>query len=150
MPSLSSCNKKRDKLNYMQILTVEKLATKFFKYILGVHKRTTNLADYGNLGRTPFFIDIVFTIIEFFKRFEHIDNESFLGQALHIRKELHINGKESWYTSVEFITQQLKSNANSNIDEIKSKFFSEIYAIMGKNKHTKLLLLRKIVHILLL
>ena len=32
-------------------LDCEKLAVKYYKYILGVHKRTTNLAVYGDLGR---------------------------------------------------------------------------------------------------
>ena len=46
----------------------EKLSTKFYKYILGVHKRATNLAVNGDLGRTPYFIDIICTILKYLKR----------------------------------------------------------------------------------
>ena len=45
----------------------EKLSTKYYKYILGVHKRATNLAVIGDLGRTPYYIDIICGIIKFMK-----------------------------------------------------------------------------------
>ena len=45
----------------------EKLPVKFYKYILGVHKKNpTNLAVKGDLGRTPYFIDIICSIFEIF------------------------------------------------------------------------------------
>ena len=99
----------------------EKLALKFYKYILGVHKRTTNLAVYGDLGRTPLFIDIVCAVIKYFRRLEEINSESLLGQAFNSSKEIHTSGKESWYSSILFIMQQLNINANMSLHEIKSK-----------------------------
>ena len=75
-------------------LDCEKLAVKFYKYILRVHKRKTNLAVYGNFGRTPLFIDIVCTVIKYFRRHEEINNGSLLIQAFDTSKELHKNGKE--------------------------------------------------------
>ena len=62
-------------------LDCEKLAVKYYTYILGVHKRTTNLAVYGDLGRTPLFIDIFCTVIKYLRRLEEINNGSLLGQA---------------------------------------------------------------------
>ena len=40
-------------------LDCEKLTVKYYKYILGVHKSTTNLAVYGDLGR-PLYLLILF------------------------------------------------------------------------------------------
>ena len=100
-------------------LDCEKLAVKYYKYILGVHKRTTNLAVYGDLGMTPLFIDIVCTVIKYFRRLQEINNGSLLGQAFDTSKELHMNGKECWYTSALFILQQLNINASMSLDEIK-------------------------------
>ena len=97
------------------------MAVKYYKYILGVHKRTTNLAVYGDLGRTPLLIDTVCTVIKYLRRLEEIKNGSLLGQAFDTSKELHMNGKESWYTSALFILQQLNINASMSLDEIKSK-----------------------------
>ena len=42
--------------------------------MLGVHKRSTHLAEYGDLGRTPLFIDTVCTVIKCFRRLEEINN----------------------------------------------------------------------------
>ena len=84
---------------------------KFYKYILGVHKRTINLAVYGDLGRTPLFIDIVCSIIKYFRRLEGLDNNTLLGHAFGISKELHIKGIESWYTSCLFILKPISNRS---------------------------------------
>ena len=113
----------------------EKLALKFYKYILGVHKRTTNLAVYGDLGRTPLFIDIVCAVIKYFRRLEEINSESLLGQAFNSSKEIHTSGKESWYSSILFIMQQLNINANMSLHEIKSKLIKISMELWGKQLH---------------
>ena len=76
----------------------EKLSTKFYKYILGVHKRATNLAVNGDYGRTLYFIDIICTILKSLKRTDAVDDNSLLAQTLRTGKELHENGKQRWYT----------------------------------------------------
>jgi hypothetical protein len=38
---------------------LEKLNISMGKYVLGVNKRTTNLAIYGELGRYPLYIDTI-------------------------------------------------------------------------------------------
>lgn len=68
-----------------------------------INDRTTNLAIYGDLGRTPLFIDIVCAVIKYFRRLEEINTESLLGQAFNSSKEIHTSGNESWYSSVLFI-----------------------------------------------
>ena len=37
---------------------MESLQLKFFKRILGVHSKSTNLAVYGELGRVPLIVQI--------------------------------------------------------------------------------------------
>ena len=108
------------------------MAVKYYKYILGVHKRTTTLAVYGGLGRTPLFIDIVCLVIKYFRRLEEINNRSLLGQAFDTGKDLHMNGKESWCTSALFILQQLNINANMSLDEIKSKLIKRSMELWEK------------------
>ena len=63
--------------------------------MLGVHKRATNLAVYGELGRTPYFIDIICGVIKYYKRIQNMDSDSFLAQSLKISEELYKDGKES-------------------------------------------------------
>ena len=116
-------------------LDCKTLAVKYYKYILGVHKRTKNLAVYGDLGRTPLFIDIVCTVIKYFRRLEEINNGSLLGQAFDTSKELHMNGKECWYTRALFILQQLNINASMSLDEIKSKLIKRSMELREKQLH---------------
>ena len=99
----------------------KKLSTKYYKYILGVHKKATNLAVIGDLGRTPDYIDIICGINNHMKRIEAMDNDSLLFQTLQTSKELHNNSKQYWYTGVSFIFDQLNINDSMNIDDIKYK-----------------------------
>ena len=113
----------------------EKLAMKYYKYILGIHKRISNLTVYGELGRTPIFIEIVCAIGKYFERIEVMHNESLLRQAFNTSKEIHINGKESWYTSAQFILQQLNIDINTSLDEIKSILIKRSKGLWGKQLH---------------
>ena len=99
----------------------EKLSMKFYKYILGVHKKATNLAVTGDLGRTPYFIDIVCSILKYFKRIEAMDAHSLLYQTLETCKKLHKNGKHTWYSGIEFIVNELDINLNMSLEQIKRK-----------------------------
>ena len=53
-----------------------------------------------------------------------------------------MNGKESWYTSVLFILQQLNINASMSLDEIKSKLIKRSLELW-ENSYMKMQLLRK-------
>ena len=64
----------------------EKLPMKFYKYILGVHKRATNLAVNGDLGRTPYFIDIICSILKYFRKNSMMDDNTLLTQTLETSK----------------------------------------------------------------
>ena len=48
--------------------SLEKLNISMGKYVLGVNKRTTNLAIYGELGRYPLYIDIIISMIKYWVR----------------------------------------------------------------------------------
>ena len=93
------------------------------------------MAVYGDLGRTPLFIDIVCAIIKYFRRIEEMHNNSLLGQAFGISKELHINGKESWYTGCSFILKQLNIEADMSIEEIKSQLIERSMELWEKQLH---------------
>jgi hypothetical protein len=47
---------------------LEKLNISMGKYVLGVNKRTTNLAIYGELGRYPLYIDTIISMIKYWVR----------------------------------------------------------------------------------
>ena len=62
-------------------------------------------------------------------------NNSLLGQAFGISKELHINGKESWYTGCSFILKQLNIEADMSIEEIKSQLIKRSMELWEKQLH---------------
>jgi hypothetical protein len=56
-------------IKYVYILTnLGKLNISMGKYVLGVNKRTTNLAIYGELGRYPLYIDTIISMIKYWVR----------------------------------------------------------------------------------
>ena len=58
-----------------------------------MNKRATNLAVIGDLGRTPYYIDLICGIIKYMKRIDAMGNDSLLFQTLQTSKELHNNSK---------------------------------------------------------
>ena len=79
------------------------------------------MAVNGDLGRTPYFIDIMCTILKYLKRIDAMDDNSRLAQTLRTRKELHKNGKQCWLTELVFILDELNIDVSMSIGEIKSK-----------------------------
>ena len=71
----------------------EKLPMKFYKYILGVHKKAINLAVNGDLGRTPCFIDIICSISKYFRRIGMMDDDTLLAQTLETSRKYMKVGK---------------------------------------------------------
>ena len=55
-------------------LHCEKLHLKFCKFLLGVHKKSTNLAIQSELGRFPLHFDILKQILRFWHRLENLDS----------------------------------------------------------------------------
>jgi hypothetical protein len=54
-------------------LHCEKLHLKFCKFLLGVHKISTNFAVQSELGRFPLHFDILKQILRFWHRLENLD-----------------------------------------------------------------------------
>jgi hypothetical protein len=62
-------------------LTGEKLHNKFCKFILGVHKKTTNFAVLSELGRFPLYYDIIKRIFHYWNRLEYLEKFPLLQNA---------------------------------------------------------------------
>jgi hypothetical protein len=65
----------------------EKLHTKFCKFILGVHKKTTNFAVLSELGRFPLYYDIIKSILHYWNRLEYIEKFPLLQNAYEQSKQ---------------------------------------------------------------
>ena len=112
----------------------EKLNIKFCKYILGVHKKASNYAVLGELGRYPLYISIICTILKYYNRLLDMDKSSLLYQAFTVNKELFVSGKNSWFQKVSNILNMLEINCdNIDIKQVKNKLISR-FKLFWKNK----------------
>jgi hypothetical protein len=50
-------------------------------FILGVHKKSSNFAVLGELGRYPLYIIIINTILKYLNRIIEFDHDSLLYQS---------------------------------------------------------------------
>ena len=82
-------------------LHCEKLHLKFCKFLLGVHKKSTNLAVQSELCRFPLHFDILKQILRFWHRLENLDSSFPLLKAAYTCTKNVYEGKQpSWYGSV--------------------------------------------------
>jgi hypothetical protein len=52
----------------------EKLRIKFGKFILGVHRKTTNQAVLSQIGRFPIYFGIIKSMLNYWQRLEYLDS----------------------------------------------------------------------------
>ena len=87
--------------NVFKLFQCEKLHLKFLKCILGVHKKSVNFAVLAELGRFPLHYDILKSLINYWYRFENLNEFSLLKDAYLCSKSIHFNNKLSWYSFVD-------------------------------------------------
>ena len=78
----------------------EKLHLKFAKFVLGVHRKSFNFAVMSELGRFPYYIDIVKASLKYWHRLENVDKNSLLSDALECSKSLS-HTCNSWYNTIQ-------------------------------------------------
>lgn len=81
------------------VFPADKLNLHFSKYILGVHKKSSNLAVMSELGRIPLVIDILKSTIKYWYRIEK-SNNILLKNAYTEVKTLHNFGTHTWYSYI--------------------------------------------------
>ena len=74
----------------------EKQHIKFLKYILSVHKKASNEAVYGELGRYPLCIDIICNTVKYYQLLYSGKFSTLLSAAFYESNVLFNNNKNSW------------------------------------------------------
>lgn len=108
----------------------EKLHLKALKFALGVHKKATNDAVYGETGRYPLHIDILYQSVKYLKRLAGPQCPKLLQRAFNESCNLCENGKTSWVSSIYFAMkhfgiEDLHSQERNLANEVKSKAILE-------------------------
>lgn len=108
----------------------EKIHLKFCKFILGVHKRTTNIAVLSELGRFPLYFNIIKCMLLYWYRLENLGKEfPLLKEAYNETKLLYLSKKPTWYESINIIVNILKTT-NTDINLLLRKKHLENSKIM--------------------
>ena len=90
----------------------EKLHLKFSKFILGVHRKSSNFAVMSESGRFPYYIDIIKASLKFWHILENLDQNSLLSDVLECSKSLAPTSN-SWFNTIQQYSNILGVSLNS-------------------------------------
>ena len=119
----------------------EKLHLKFAKFVLGIQRKRSNFAVMSELGRFPYYIDIVKASLKYWHRLENVNKNSLLSDALECSKSLS-QTSNSWYNTIQqysnilgvhvplnsFIHMKLASFNTKLSKLLKDKYLHEWYS----------------------
>ena len=98
-------------LNRLEKLPVENFQKRFCKGTLGVHRKASNAAVMGEVGRFPMFIFIIKSIIKFYQHIEDVKKcRPILGAAAEEDRQLPV--RYSWYGSLQKILKIFNGQIN--------------------------------------
>ena len=94
-------------LKLSEDLLIENVQTKFCKYILGVHRKSTNIAVKSELGRFPLAIDLLHYSVKYQLALCKYDTNTFADQSLLECYKLTSQGKNNWLKPIKLIIENL-------------------------------------------
>ena len=86
---------------------IEKFQIAVLKHLLGVSRKTTNLATLSELGRYPLTIYIQHQAIKYYLRLPHINHERLLYETYLEQKQMYLKGEYSFNTYIINILNKL-------------------------------------------
>ena len=95
---------------------LEKVSTSFIRQLLCIHKKSTNLATMGEVGKFPIVTKIFVRIISFAIRLRSIETV-LLKEATNMNDEM---GENSWFRLIEYLQTLTGSNMSDKKSQIKT------------------------------
>jgi hypothetical protein len=77
----------------------DKLHLNFCKFLLGVHKKSSNFAVMPEFGRVPFYINMIKSMLLYWHRLKNYVNNSLLYNAFTDTKALSTS-RDSWFSCI--------------------------------------------------
>ena len=133
VPKSWNLNKFKEKI-WTQGEELNKVVISFLRQLLGVHRKTTNIAILAETGKYPIAIKIYTHIIKYWLRLSTSDN-ALLKAAYATDHENKQNGRQSWGKIVDFLLiiaalQGCKRPANQNeIRNFASNFKKQLMLV---------------------
>ena len=88
---------------------MEKLHTKFCKFILQLPRKSCNYGVRYELGRYPLFISVILRSVKYFLNVLNRSPQS----LVHIAVRLHMFNNKSWYSFIKYVVETLNYNINT-------------------------------------
>lgn len=109
---------------------IESVHLKHLKWILGIHKKSSNIASWGDLGRITIVDSCVKLTLSYFKRLEELEEDSFVKAAFNEQKRLNLQ----WYDNITKIRSSLTDSPRSNrpLEGLFTKMWSNQVTIQTK------------------
>jgi hypothetical protein len=105
---------------------IEDLNIKMCRHFLGLHKRSTKLAIYGETGRLPLFVHVLVSAVQYLKRLEKTQENMLLKEALMCNKSLYMKNGNCWYTTLSSVLKE----AGLNMDSVCSMSAKKLTSIL--------------------
>jgi hypothetical protein len=83
------------------ITCIEKVQTRFCKYVLGVGSRVSDLAALGECGRKPLFVQYYCKVIKYWIKLLQMNDETISKKCYWMLKILDENKRYNWVTNVK-------------------------------------------------
>ena len=127
----------------MKKYQVDKVNISFCKWLLGIHKYSSNLGVLGELGRYPFIIDIIKMLVKYWIKLRTKRSyKSLLHDCLCEAELIDASGGQSWLTWLKFVCKMfgISDINNVSVHDISSKIRSSFdsFWIDEINKNSKL------------
>ena len=107
------------------------------RQLLGIHKRSSKIAIYGETGRFPLYIETIVNTLKYYNRLSSTKGSPLLKEALECNKMLHGNGKSCWYSNILALFKHLgirhSSSKAIDVRKVKSKLQSRFISYWRKS-----------------
>ena len=120
----------------------EKLLTKYLKFTLGVHSKTSNTAVFMELAQYPLYIQLIKLVFKYWLSPDTI-NKPLLSEALKEDKLIDEKGNKSWFSFIKEILKELNmeqflNNSNNVNDNLATSLIHDIVSQLKTRFRRKL------------
>ena len=103
------------------------LANSFCKYLLGVHKKSSNFASRCELGRLPILSFITSLTYKYYSRLEQLPSTRLVKETFDVDWGLYLEGKKFWSSFIYKSTENMKIDISKLSTDDISKIVNNYY-----------------------
>ena len=124
----------------LDTLPFEKIQNRFCKYLLGVHKKMSNLASRLEFGREPVLNYIGSQTCKYYPRLCQLPEDRLLNEVFELDKTLCQAGYKSWYSCIRnfmqrFSTTEQEMQSCDMSEVISTKYLSDMNKELSRLKN---------------